>query len=235
MTKSPPFDRPPQEPDPSAIRALAERFGGEVDHHEGHERAWVMCPPADLDSVLTAAAELDLRHTRTLLQMSVALPVADPAPTRPIATRPFEFERDHEAWLRVNNAAFAWHPDQGNKARADLETTIAEPWFDPEGFRILDLDETMAGFCWTKIHSQESPPLGEIFVIAVAPEFAGRGLGRALTLDGLDWMARQRHLTAAMLYVEADNTAALRTYEQIGFEVVATRVAFEPAASPNLL
>ena len=46
-------------------------------------------------------------------------------------------------------------------------------------------DGRLAGFCWTKVHDDEEPPLGEIYVIAVDPDFVGRGLGRALTVAGL--------------------------------------------------
>ena len=51
------------------------------------------------------------------------------------------------------------------------------------------------------------PPMGEIYVIGVDPDFHGRGWGRALTQAGLAWLAG-RGLTVGMLYVDADNVPA---------------------------
>jgi mycothiol synthase len=109
--------------------------------------------------------------------------------------------------------------------RAMFEERAAEPWFDPEGLLITELDGRVAGFCWTKLFAEESPVLGEIHVICVHPDFAGRRLGRALVLAGLDHLAG-RGATVGMLFVEADNTAALELYHKLDFAIVRTDRAF---------
>jgi mycothiol synthase len=58
-------------------------------------------------------------------------------------------------------------------------------------------------------------------VVGVDPEAQGGGLGRALTLAGLHHL-RGRGLGQVLLYVEADNLAARRLYERLGFDHVAT-------------
>ena len=72
---------------------------------------------------------------------------------------------------------------------------------------------------WTKIHTEETPPSGEIYVIGVDPAFQGRGLGKTMTLVGLDWMHRERGITRGMLYVDAENEAAVAMYTKLGFAI----------------
>jgi mycothiol synthase len=142
-----------------------------------------------------------------------------------VATRAFRPGLDDEAWIGVNNRAFADHGEQGGWTRETLALRVAEPWFDPDGFRIHEIDGQVAAFCWTKIHTEQTPPIGEIYVIAVDPSAHGRGLGRQLTLAGLDSLT-ERGITIANLYVDAANTAAVALYDQLGFSIHRTRTAF---------
>jgi len=183
-------------------------------------RWWV---EASTDRHVEAAERAGLEPVRRLHQMRRPLPLDE---TTDLVTRPFRPGVDDAAWLAVNNRAFAWHPDQGGWTPETLRGRLAEAWFDPEGFLLHEEDGRLSGFCWTKVHGGEVPPLGEIYVIAVDPDFVGRGLGRALTLAGLQHLAG-RGLTVGMLYVEADNAPALGLYESLGFTVHHTTTAFE--------
>ena len=175
---------------------------------------WVEAVDERLD---TLARVEGLAPWRDLCQMRCPLPAA----STDVATRPFA-DTDADAFLDVNNRAFHWHPEQGGMTHRDLAERQAESWYDPDGFRVHERAGRLAAFCWTKIHQADpalaEPALGEIYVIAVDPAFHGQGLGRALTLAGLQWLT-DHGLHAGMLYVEHDNTAAVRTYERIGFTV----------------
>ena len=76
------------------------------------------------------------------------------------------------------------------------------------------------------------PALGEIYVIATDPDYAGIGLGRALTLAGLDHLARAG-LGVGMLHVEGDNTAAVALYDKLGFTSHSTHRWWAPEAHPH--
>ncbi len=153
---------------------------------------------------------------RDLWQLRRALPAAD----SDLAVRRFT-AADSEAVLALNRRAFGWHPEQGAMSAADLAARQAEPWYDPGGFLLHERHERLAGFCWTKVHLGGGPPpddvaMGEIYVIAVDPDFWGQGIGAPLTLAGLAHLAG-RGLAVAMLYVESDNGAANAVYDRLGF------------------
>lgn len=162
-----------------------------------------------------------LVSNRTLLQMRMPLPAA----STDVATEPFT-DADIDEFVVVNNRAFHWHPEQSGLTAEAVREDMSQPWFDADGFRLHRIDEALAGFCWTKIHS-EPEALGEIYVIAVDPTFHGQGLGKALTLAGLQWLHDQG-LSTGMLYVESDNVAAVATYEKIGFHIHRTDTLWTP-------
>ena len=194
---------------PTDLAAALHDIGSRPDHDSTRPiQVWVAAVQNDDDHRL---GEL-VRPYRDLHQLRRPLP-ADPSG---LITRSFDPDRDADEFILVNNRAFAWHPEQAGLNRERLAATMAEPWFNTDGFRILELDERIAGFCWTKVHHEETPPIGEIYVIAVDPDFHGRGLGGPMTLAGLEWLS-SRGLTLANLYVESDNEPALATYRRLGF------------------
>ncbi len=179
----------------------------------GHLHLWVPKPGADDDAVAEAAG---LRRGRDLYQMRRGLPV-DGARSR-VATRPFRVGEDEPAWLAVNNRAFKGHPEQGSWTLAQLADRESQPWFDPAGFLLHEEEGALAAFCWTKVQDDDHDDgeVGEIYVIAVNPDFQRRGLGRELVLAGLEHLAGIG-LDKAMLYVDRDNTEARRLYHALGF------------------
>ncbi|MGP4109964.1 mycothiol synthase [Streptomyces sp. 4N509B] len=149
-----------------------------------------------------------------------------PEPTLPpgVTVRGFVPGEDDEAWLSVNAAAFSHHPEQGSLTQRDLDARKAQSWFDPAGFFLAVSGGKLLGFHWTKVHTAER--LGEVYVLGVLPEAQGTGLGRALTTIGLRYLARDRSLPTAMLYVDADNGPALHVYEGLGFRTYETDLMY---------
>ena len=182
----------------------------------------------NLAAAKATADALDLVAARELLQMRRPLrdlpPMPDPVG---VVLRTYAGPGDDAELLRVNDAAFAWHPEQGGWTEADLVERRGEPWFDPEGlFLAFDSgnERALLGFHWTKVHG---PALGEVYVVGVDPSAQGRGLGATLTLVGLHHLAERLGSSAEVtLYVEADNSAAVKTYRRLDFSVFAQDVAY---------
>ena len=187
----------------------------------------------NLESARATAAALGLIVVRELLQMR--RPLTDlPALTVPddVRIRTYSGPADDAELLRVNNTAFASHPEQSGWTEADIAERRCEPWFDSAGL-FMAVDEhtdKLLGFHWTKVHTKE---LGEVYVVGVDPAAQGRGLGATLTLVGLHHLAerlREVEQSTVMLYVEADNSAAVKTYQRLGFDVFSVDAAYAAQA-----
>ncbi|MFE9839894.1 mycothiol synthase [Streptomyces sp. NPDC005551] len=163
------------------------------------------------------------RELRQMRRPLTGLELPEPVLPDGVTVRTFVPGRDDTAWLAANAEAFAHHPEQGSLTQRDLDDRTAQPWFDPAGFFLAFRDGELVGFHWTKAHAEER--LGEVYVVGVRPGAQGGGLGRALTTIGLRHLAAQG-LPTAMLYVDADNKAAVTVYERLGFTTYETDLMY---------
>jgi mycothiol synthase len=135
---------------------------------------------------------------------------------------------DDQAFLELNNKVFTDHPDQGGWSKSDFQVRVNEEWFDEKGFFVCEDKGKLIGFCWTKIHGAHThshegneadhghEAIGEIYVLAIDPAYKGKGVGKDLTITGLNYLKYQG-LNSAMLYVGVENKAALNLYRSLGF------------------
>jgi mycothiol synthase len=241
-------------------RALVAGATAAAEEHDpaGRLRLWAH---GDHPSASALALSMGFQRRRVLWQMrrSLYAPVPAPEPAAGVSIRPFRPGADDDAWVAVNNLAFADHPEQGRWTPEDLRVRVAEPWFDADGFLLAEATgppwlERVAGrpvtrggrllgFHWTKVHGDVSPageggdrhahdPIGEVYVLGLDPVARGSGLARALTLAGLRHL-RGRGLDQAMLYVDEANPRAVTLYQRLGFVRWSTDVEFvrqDPAA-----
>ncbi|WP_409484770.1 mycothiol synthase [Arsenicicoccus dermatophilus] len=204
---------------------------------DGEVRVWAH---GDLPPARRLLASRGFRPGRDLRKLArplapTAAELEPPVVPEGLAVRHF-LPGDEEALLRVNARAFAHHPEQGSLDLAGLQDRMGSAWFDPEGLIMVE-DVTgraprLAAFHWTKADpADDDEHTGEVYVVAVDPDHQGRGLGALVTRLGLDHL-RARGLSRVVLYVEADNRAAMATYTRQGFSTVATDVQWSrPAAS----
>jgi mycothiol synthase len=144
---------------------------------------------------------------------------------------------DDQAFLSLNNKVFANYPDQGGWSEDDLKVRLNEDWFEKEGFFVAEDKGELIGFCWTKIHGAHThshngsdldhghDAIGEIYVLAVNPEYKGKGVGRDLTLTGLNYLKYQS-LCNVMLYVGVENKPAFNLYKSLGFNEFGSDVMY---------
>lgn len=205
----------------AALAAQAAPAGRRVD-------AWSHC---DHPGAARLAERFGVPRERELVIMR--RPLADLRPVTPpdgVEIRTFR-PGDEQAVLDVNASAFAHHPEQGDMTMEDLRERLEESWFDPAGLFLAvpsdpgPGDPPLLGFHWTKEHRDEDPPYGEVYVVAVNPKAAGRGLGTVLTGVGLQHLHDQG-LESVLLYVDGDNDPAIAVYTGQGFEVDRVEVQY---------
>lgn len=175
-------------------------------------RVWSHGRHSPVGSVLAARGYRQVRVLHQLRRDLRDLP-AVPAPAEGVTLRTFRPGRDEQAWLAVNAAAFAHHPEQGSWTLPDLAARQAEPWFDPDGFLLAERDGRLVGFHWTKIHDDGT---GEVYVLGIHPDAQGLGLGAVLLGAGLAHLAN-RGCPEVLLYADDSNSTALHLYERVGF------------------
>jgi mycothiol synthase len=201
-----------------------------------HNRFWAH---GTLEPARATASALGLVPARELVQMRRSLrdiPDAVIPNLAGVRIRTYAGLADDAELLRVNNAAFAEHPEQGGWTDVELAERRSEPWFDPAGLFLAFGDSSgdqagrLLGFHWTKVHADQ-PGLGEVYVVGVDPSAQRRGLGQLLTSIGVASLARRLADSAeptVMLYVDSDNVAAVRTYESLGFTTYSVDTAYAP-------
>jgi hypothetical protein len=179
------------------------------------------------------AESLGKKPVRELLVMATA--AANFHPDWPIAVRQLNLDQAREEfgaqyvdaqWLKTNNEAFSWHPEQGGWDQNRLDKSRDTDWFLPQDFLTFWEDDQMVGFHWTKRHGDLSQGAdGEVYVVGLADSGRGRGLGGPLVAAGLEHLQNQG-AQRIFLYVEADNAAAVKAYEKLGFETVESHVLY---------
>ncbi|OBF23814.1 mycothiol synthase [Mycobacterium kubicae] len=202
-----------------------------LDKTGGRNQFWAH---GTLAPAAATAAALGLSPVRELVQMRRSLrDIPEPVVPAGVRVRTYSGPSDDDELLRVNNAAFAQHPEQGGWTEAELAERRNEAWFDPAGLFLAfaeDQPDKLLGFHWTKVHLDQ-PGLGEVYVLGVDPSAQGSGLGQALTSIGLAFLAQRLSDSeiedpTVLLYVESDNTAALRTYQRSGFSTYSVDTAY---------
>ena len=111
--------------------------------------------------------------------------------------------------LVVDHRAFPtfWRLDAGGLHEAMTATPSAR-------FRVAVVGRRVAGYAVTGRAGHR----GYLQRLAVDPTVQGRGLGRALVADSLEWL-RRRGVTNVVVNTQVENERALRLYQAMGFRL----------------
>ena len=141
--------------------------------------------------------------------------------SRPVRRR----ARTRTPGWRSTTAPSRGTPSRAAGPRRPASERMAEPWFDPDGFLLHEERRPAApASAGRRCTATSSPPLGEIYVIAVDPAAGRHGLGRPLTLAGLDHLHRQGSAWGCSTST-APTTPRSALYDRLGFTVHHTDVA----------
>jgi ribosomal protein S18 acetylase RimI-like enzyme len=183
--------------EPAALeRVLAELA------EAGYRRVRTAALAPDEQGVFLAAGfEVD-EHLHLLAHdLTDLTPPARPSPLRRAR------RRDRPAVLDVDSAAFSppWRLDLAGLREALLATPTVR-------FRVAVPDGPVMGYAV----AGRAGWRGYLQRVAVHPDRADEGLGRALVADALDWLER-RGARRCVVNTQEGNAAALHLYEAVGF------------------
>ena len=168
----------------------------------GYQRARTAAlSPAEQVPFLAAGFQVD-EHLHLLAHdLSTVVPPSRPSPLRRAR------RRDRDAVLAVDAVAFSppWRLDAAGLRDALVATPSVR-------FRVAQLDGRVVGYAVAGRAGRR----GYLQRVAVHPDQAGRGFGRALGSDALSWLAT-RGTHRAVVNTQEGNAAALALYEALGF------------------
>lgn len=169
--------------------------------HDGMSRI----PPAELAQLRCITMPIEpyqSQHLDTVIQLSLKAwaPVFDSLQNvmNPAVYRAFY--------------ANGWRASQAKAVAEACTSAEAKVWVAVEA-------ESTVGFVAAKLHEEDS--MGEIYMVAVDPDWQGRGIGSALIDHALDWM-KTSGMAIAMVETGGDpgHAPARYAYEKAGFELL---------------
>jgi len=131
-----------------------------------------------------------------------------------------------------------WHVSEVHAL--ELHSFEVDPWSESQFWNELAqptrhyivamMDQELCGYAGIFMLAPQS----DLQTIAVAEQYRGQGVGRALMQEILD-DARAHDCSEMLLEVREDNQSAQSLYENLGFEVIARRSRYYPDGSSALI
>ncbi len=147
---------------------------------------------------------------------SLAEPIARPTLPDGFVVRSTAGEREVEARAAAQHGAFQAKWEWGQYV-ARFRRFMQSPVYNPErDVAAVAPEGRFAAFCIFWLDPVNK--IGLFEPVGTHPDFQKKGLGRAVLLEGLRRM-KANDMETAIVCAEADNEAAVRLYESVGFRV----------------
>lgn len=203
------------------VRRATERSRSEPPDVPVEARTYVYDVEADHRGLVESEGFEPIRYYFTMIRRDLADIPDAPLPDG-LELRPPTADQHRVVW-EADNEAFRDHWQAREPTEADYAALFAKEDLDTSLWVVAWDGDEVAGVVQPWIWKHENQELGVargwLEHISVRRPWRGRGLGRALTAEGLRRL-RAAGMTEAMLGVDAENpTGALGLYERLGFEV----------------
>jgi len=200
---------------------------------KGFRGAQVWCNLLD-DWKMNLYSRAGLKEQRRFYSMTLKTRTESAEPAFPdgirIDRRPLKgiSDEDLQVFVDVFNESFAGHfsfsptnvtrwRNIGNATEDEMVVTFARSEGKVVGFTLVENS--------TAYNREKGAKDGWVNILGVIPDSRGRGLGKALLLDGIRQLQSQ-YLDTIRLGLDAENRNALSLYTSVGFEVALENVVF---------
>ncbi len=143
---------------------------------------------------------------------------------------------EEDTLARIQNRCFAgsWGYNPNTVETVTYRTSLSD--CSPEDVLLIGEGDEVAGYCWTTVTGGGGAAGGEregrIYMLGVAPDYEGRGIGKRLLLAGLAHLSR-KGIRLAGVTADSENQAACALYRSVGFEVRAKSLWYEKAVAQD--
>ena len=183
---------------------------------------WCMADDQWRDAFLTGRGfvrgSYEMLHFRCDLAAPIAAVAAPGAVVRPVGG-------EDEYQERVDTHREVWQP---SKVTLEAYRRLrAAPIYRPDLDLVAALpDGAFAAYCicWLDVANQ----IGEFEPVGTRPAWRGRGMGKAVIVEGLRRL-RDAGAHTAIVYTPRKNESAQKLYQSVGFQIIASEYRYERA------
>jgi ribosomal protein S18 acetylase RimI-like enzyme len=183
------------------------------------------------------ASESGFRFMDFRLEFDIRIAEDSKASPPPLSIRPYE-EKDIQSLVEI---AHEVHTDSRfylDPIFRDQSPRLFEKWIERDVSRshgivfVADIGEGACGYCTCHAHPNQAD-VGQIGLVGVHPQAAGKGLGKNLIATALRWFENSGFQSVSVA-TQGANIAAQRLYQNAGFKTRSSGVWFHKTYCPTI-